>query len=119
MQFVRVAVEASSNAGSHLLLRQGMTLALATILRPAHLDALQPWPRRHGGGKGGAGLLIARVCGLLATPFALAKRRQGAVQQLQEVSKRHRLEPTIEQGCRACREDFISIKCIANNTVCV
>ena len=63
-------------------------LALATTLRPGHLDAVRAWPPRHGGGRQGAAVLVATVCAMMATPFALARRREGDMQQLQEVGGR-------------------------------
>lgn len=105
---VRLAVEASNNAGADLLLRQGITLALATLLRPAHLEALQPWPQRHGGARSGASVLIADVCGLLATPLAMARSRQGVVLRLQEVGR-------WREGLRSCALQF---ECSAGRGAC-
>lgn len=85
MQTTKAAVDADGGGTSSLLLRQGVTLALATVLKPGHLDAVHAWPQQHGGGRRGTADLVAEVCKLAMTTFAPGMLKKDVIQQLQEV----------------------------------
>ena len=82
---MKIEAEAGEKGVAALLLKQGVMLALATILRPGHFDALHAWPASQGGGRDGTSQLLDLVCGLLTAPLDVNRKPQGDLMQLQEV----------------------------------
>ncbi|KAK9813380.1 hypothetical protein WJX73_004273 [Symbiochloris irregularis] len=107
LQAVRAVAEKEASRGADLLLKQGVMLAMAAILKPAHLEAVHAWPSRLGGGRSGATSIARLVADVLVTPLSNGGRalQQGQAQMLQERMAQDGILGALIRGLSAARAE--------------